>query len=453
MSLQPTLIEQALAIRPGPPPKRLVLGFSGGLDSAVLLHLLMQWRHRHPAIPILALHVNHQLQTQADAWQQHCEAICRQWDIPFAGETVSVDRSQASLEQSARIARYAAFRRHVGEGGVLILAHQRDDQVETLLLRLLRGSGPLGMGGMSLASEQDGMWILRPLLEQDRTVLEVYAREQGLDWIEDPSNSDDGFDRNFLRNQVLPLLRTRWPQLNRTLARSARLSREAALLLGELAQLDGVDYCDPGQPLPLEQLRLLPPQRALNLVRHWLKCQGAAMPSEVQLLRVLGEMLPAVADACPELIWGPHSLRRFQDSLYYVPALLEPARDPVPLQLESLQAPGLVGVLRSEPGEGVAFSRTALAAGPLTLRFRQGGESLKPAGRHTRSLKHWFQDLGVPPWWRDYWPILYCGEVIAGLPGLLLAADFVPQSPADSVWLDWQPPLTGHPVALSHIPD
>lgn len=454
-----TAIEQTLAARPGSAfPERLVIGFSGGLDSTVLLHLARQWQQQHPAVPLLALHVNHQLQPHADSWQQQCETLCRQWQIPFIGETVQVDRSSASLEQSARDARYSAFQRHTRPDDLLLLAHHRDDQVETLLQRLLRGSGPLGLGGMGLVSRQNGLTIARPLLEFDRAALEQYARRQNLSWIDDPSNSDSQFERNFLRHDALPLLRTRWPQLNQTLARSARLSRESAALLDELAQLDlGEPVADGG--LPVSQLQRLTEPRARNLIRYWLRQQGASLPSEVQLQRVLDEMIPAPVDARPEILWGGQALRRYREVLYCVPLLPPAPQQPLPVTLDTLaaltafaptlhitQTPSahdlaIPGRLTSRSGQGTAFSRVALQTGPLTLRFRQGGEQVKPAGRHTRSLKQWLQDYRVPPWWRDHWPILYINEEIAGLPGLFAGAGFAPQSPQDGLWLDWQPPM------------
>jgi tRNA(Ile)-lysidine synthase len=440
-SVHPDLIETLLATVPG--VSRVVIGFSGGLDSTVLLHLVREWQRQQPGIPVIALHVNHQLQSAADDWQQHCAHVCRDWQIPFSAETVAVDQSQASLEQSARAARYGAFRRHVGADDLLLLAHHRDDQVETLFQRLLRGSGPLGLGGMGVLSRNEGLLIGRPLLEQDRVLLEDYARQHRLRWIDDPSNQDQVFERNFLRQEALPRLRSRWPQLNQTVSRSARLSREAAELLDDLAELDGAGQCQPGEPLPVQLLAGLPQRRARNLLRYWIRLQGASLPSEAQLQRVLDDLVPAADDAQPELHWGAHCLRRFRHALYCLPLL--PAPDVVELTVrqDQLAAEGLPwagGRIVHMPLHGVAFSRTRLQQGPLVLRLRQGGERLKPMGRATNSLKHWLQACEVPPWWRERWPLLYCGDELAGLPGLLVSQGFEPVEPADALWLDWQPP-------------
>lgn len=443
-----TLIDQALAARPGPPaqppPARLVVGFSGGLDSTVLLQLARQWRHHNASTLLLALHINHQLHPHADDWQWQCAELCKHWQVPFAAQAVTIDRAQASLEQSARAARYAVFHQHCQPGDVLLLAHHRDDQVETLLQRLLRGSGPLGLGGMGLFSQQQGLTIVRPLLDIDRADLEQHASEHQLRWINDPSNADSRFERNFLRHDALPLLRSRWPQLNQTLARSARLNREAAELLDELAQSDQGELAADGG-LPLARLSNLSEARARNLIRYWLRQQGASMPSEVQLQRVLDEIVPAAADARPELVWGGQAIRRYQDALFCVQDLPPPAPDPLPFDPSQPQQTHLKGALVNTTGQGTAFSRTALQTGSLTLRFRQGGETAKPAGRHTRSLKQWLQDYRVPPWWRDHWPILYANDQLAGLPGLFACDGFQPADPDDTLWLDWQPPRLNGP--------
>lgn len=438
-TVHPELIQQLLDRLPA--VTRLVVGFSGGLDSTVLLHLVREWQRQHPQVAVLALQVNHQLQSAATDWQHHCERVCRQWGISFVAEVVAVDRQQASLEQAARIARYQAFRRHVRADDLLLLAHHRDDQVETLFQRLLRGSGVLGLGGMGELSHQEGLRIGRPLLQQDRCELEYYARQHGLSWIEDPTNQDSQWERNFLRLEVLPQLRTRWPRLNQTVARAARLSREAADLLDELAELDGAGQCRPGAPLPVHLLSTLSAARARNLLRHWLRLQGASLPSEAVLERVLQDMLTAAEDAQPQLRWGDVQLRRYRQALHCLPRLAAPEAVARTVSLARLSGePWAGGWLVSEPGRGVAFSRSTLAAAPLTLRPRQGGIRLKPQGRATNSLKHWLQTCQVPPWWRERWPLLYCGDQLAGLPGLLAADGFAPRDENDALWLDWQPP-------------
>lgn len=436
------VIQQALALTPG--PARIHVGFSGGLDSTVLLHWAWVWQQSLPAAnrPSLhAIHINHQLLPQAEHWQQHCQAVCAQWGIEFTGVRVQVEQQQASLEQQARTARYAAFADIVGPNEVLLLAHHRDDQVETLLQRLGRGSGPLGLGAMTPVFQHHGITILRPLLELDRAQLADYAGAQGLTWVDDPSNGDNTMERNFLRNQVLPRWRQNRPQLNQTLARSARLCQETAQLLDQLAQLD-LAQPRPDGGLPYTCLQPLDAARRNNLLRYWLRQQGAQPPSEVVLQRIVNEVVAAAADSQPRVEWGDHSVRRFQSVLYCLPqGLPEAGQQQValcwPLDAESLARLRLpLGALVNAAG-ATAFSRAALQQGSLSVGFRQGGERLSLPARPGKALKDLFQELGVPPWLRGLWPILYCGPQIAGLPGLLVCEGFRPQSPDDTLVLDW----------------
>ena len=451
------------------PPKRLVVGFSGGLDSTVLLHLVRVWRQQQtdPAcanIEVLALHVNHQLQAQASQWQQHCAAICQQWGMAFVAQQAEVDQHQASLEQAARKARYGAFSAVCKPGDALLLAHHRDDQVETLLQRLARGSGPLGLAAMSTVSNVGALQTIRPLLSYDREQLQHYAEQHQLTWIEDPTNQHDQHERNFLRNRVLPRWRERKPQLNQTLERVTRLCEESAALLEDLAQLDrGQPRADGG--LPCSALAALPQRRQRNLVRSWVREAGYALPSEAVLNRVLDEVLPAPADAQPQVEWGGVSLHRYQHVLYLVPAWLARCSTQ-PIGLGSLSIPqclpyqlalphGELQILDSNqaplqlplepssqqpPSQSIAalLSQVNLTAASLSVGFRQGKEQAQPVGRPRKKLKDWFQEYRVPPWLRSHWPILFCDQRIAAVPGLFVCEGFQPKPGEASVNLSWQ---------------
>ena len=421
-----------------PGPCRIHVGLSGGLDSTVLLHMVHEWWQQQPLDrpPLQAIHVNHQLQANADHWQSHCVDLCQQWGIPCHSQTVTVDTTKASLEQQAREARYQVFREQVKASEVLLLAHHRDDQVETLLQRLARGSGPLGLGAMTPFHNQHGFSIVRPLLECDREQLECYARQQGLTWIEDPSNQDESIERNFVRRQLLPLWRSVHPRLNQTLARSARLARESADLLDELAKLDmGDSRSDSG--LPLDRLLPLNPARRCNLLRYWLRALGMQPPSEVTLLRIINEVALAAADAQPLVSWGDCSVRRFQGVLYGLNRTLpEPGDVQIPItNLEhALVLPW--GVLQNQRGK-VPFSRQALLGKNLKIGFRRGGERLRLPGRPAKLLKDLFLEAGIPPWIRGLWPILYVDGEIAGVPGLWVCEGYAPQAEDDQIRLFW----------------
>ena len=320
----PQLIAAALATVAA--PRRVYVGFSGGLDSTVLLHLLCAWWRQQPRAqrPSLhAIHVNHQLHPLAAEWRQHCERQCAAWGVEFHAATVAVDSGGDSLEQAARQARYQAFAQQVTADDVLLLAHHRDDQVETLLQRLARGSGPLGLGAMAMHSRHRGFSVLRPLLTEDRQTLQAYANHHALTWVEDPSNQDATLERNFLRQRLLPLWRRQHPNLNHTLGRSARLCAEAAGLLEQLAAVDLGPWPRDGG-LPLTRLQSLAPDRQRNLLRHWLRRLGVQPPSEDRLHRLLTEVMAAAGDRQPRVQWGRHSVRRFNGRLYLVPETLPP---------------------------------------------------------------------------------------------------------------------------------
>ncbi|MAR91106.1 MAG: tRNA lysidine(34) synthetase TilS [Pseudomonadales bacterium] len=440
----PQLIAGALATVAA--PRRIYVGFSGGLDSTVLLHLLRAWWQQQPAAqrpPVHAMHVNHQLHPLAPEWLQHCKRQCAAWGVHFHAATVAVDAAGASLEQAARQARYQAFAEQVTADDVLLLAHHRDDQVETLLQRLARGSGPLGLGAMAMHSRHLGFSILRPLLALDRQRLQAYANHHGLTWVEDPSNQDETLQRNFLRQRLLPLWRRQHPGLNRTLARSARLGAEAAGLLEQLAAMDLGPWPRDGG-LPLTRLRPLAPDRQRNLLRHWLRQLGAQAPSEDRLQRLVTEVMAAAGDRQPRVQWGRQSVRRFNGRLYLVPEPLPIAPgSALACRLQDLAAAPQSLALplgRLRPRGDTRFSRQALTKGELSIDFRRGGERLALPGRPPKALKDLFQEQRIPPWWRPLWPILKCGDAIAGVPGLWVAADYLPATDADALALSWQPP-------------
>ncbi|EGH28298.1 tRNA(Ile)-lysidine synthetase, partial [Pseudomonas syringae pv. japonica str. M301072] len=252
------------------------VGFSGGLDSTVLLHLLAELASRETLPALNAIHVHHGLQTAADGWPEHCQQVCKTLGVAFESVRVQVEPA-ASLEQAARQARYSAFSERLVEGEVLLTGQHRDDQAETLLFRLLRGAGVRGLAAMPDQRVLGRGHLLRPLLDVSRKQLEDYAHRHGLNWIEDPSNDDQQFSRNFLRSQVVPLLTSRWPQAAASLARTARHLGEAQQLLDELALQDianaqaATSFTWVGLPvLSLGPIAALSAARQRNALRHWL---------------------------------------------------------------------------------------------------------------------------------------------------------------------------------------
>lgn len=402
---------------------RIVLGLSGGLDSSLLLAALVR---AELGARVLALHVHHGIQPEADHWARHCRTLAARYGVAFHLERVSVPAG-GNLEARARAARHAAFRRHLLPGDRLWLAHHRDDQAETLLLRLLRGAGARGLAAMPAQAERDGVLIVRPLLTLARARLEALAREWGLDWVEDPSNRSARFDRNFLRHEVLPLLQRRWPGAPARLAATAARLGEDARLLDELAWLD-LDRCGgDGRRIDLPPLRSLPPHRQRNLLRGWLRRRGMLPPDAPVLQRVLDEILPARADAEPRVEWPDGIFARHRDHLWLLrPEAWRPWTGQacwVPGQTASLD----LGAVRIAPAteDGPADLVLPAGRGAFELKPKAGGERLLLRGHHRRVKEAW-RSAGLPPWRRRQLPLFWHGDELVAVPGIGVADPWRP---------------------------
>jgi tRNA(Ile)-lysidine synthase len=383
------------------------VGLSGGLDSSVLLHILHNAR---PATRLKAVHINHGLRPNALQWEHSCVDVCNRYGIEI--DVLRVDARAArgeSPEAAARHARYAAIESLLEPGDCLLTAHHQDDQAETLLLQLFRGSGPAGLAAMPELAPFGAGWHLRPLLAFNRNTLHDYAHAAGLEWIEDDSNSDSRYDRNFLRQQVIPLLQRRWPSLAQTLGRAARHQAEAAELLEALGELDFPRVHNPLHgTLSITALRLMSLPRLHNVLRHWFRINAALPPSTAVLQQIVGSLQAAV-DRSPLVSWGAYEVRRYADDLYLLDSVA-----PTPLEEYvwhprdgDFSIPELKLELRL--AELVAAGlQLPPAAETLYIRFRDGGERIALPGRgHTHSLKKILQERKVPPWLRPRIPLLY----------------------------------------------
>ncbi|QOJ31321.1 MAG: tRNA lysidine(34) synthetase TilS [Gammaproteobacteria bacterium] len=405
-----------------PPGGGLCVALSGGLDSSVLLHALAGLR---PATGLRAVYVDHGLHADAGRWGERCAALCAALDVPFSRCAVKVVPGGEGIEAAAREARYRALLAGLHPGETLLTAHHLDDQAETLLLNLMRGSGPAGLAGITGAGWRGEARLLRPLLALPRAALRDYAHAAGLEWIEDPANTDARLDRNFLRMQVLPLLAGRWPAAASALGRSARLCAEAAQLLDELAAADARRVSRGGR-VRIALLAQLTGPRQRNLLRHLCRRETGSTPPQRRLNAGLAQLLEAGSDRQPLLAWSGGELRRYRGSLYIQPPL--PAAMPageLPVRAgASLDCGGAgrISLVRARSG-GLAARRLGTV---LTVRQRRGGERLRPAGEgHRRELKKLLQERGVVPWMRDRIPLLYAGEELVAVAGLWIAHEFV----------------------------
>jgi tRNA(Ile)-lysidine synthase len=403
-----------------PSAERFLVGYSGGLDSTVLLHAMVQLRGSERWL-IEAVHVNHHLQSQADLWAEHCQRVCERLAVPL--KYIHVDAHPykgESPEAAARRARYSGLHDLLKPGWYLLTGHQQDDQAETLLLQLLRGSGPAGLAGMPEIAPFGAGWHARPLLNFTRAELVEYAAAHKLQWIEDPSNREVGIDRNFIRHELLAGVRARWPATARTLGRAAKLQAEAAELSDDLARHDVA--MSPGfQPgtLSVASLGTLSRARQRNALRHWLDTHGLPIPTRRQLDHVLSDAIESRWDSAPVVTWPGGEVRRYRNDLFAMMPLSE--HDPTMVLHWDVREPLTV------PHLGITLNPTMIQSLDnvstsqrldITVRFRRGGEHCRPNGRKDHhDLKTLFQEAGVPPWRRDRIPLIYWGERLVAVLG------------------------------------
>jgi tRNA(Ile)-lysidine synthase len=388
--------------------KRVAVGLSGGVDSVVLLHVLNTLQPKQGFV-LEALHVHHGLSPNAERWAKFCRTYCRSLGVPLAVRRVKVSRGKDGLEAAARRARYAAFEKSAAD--VLMLAHQLDDQAETVLMNLLRGAGARGASGMparsTLGTGKTRKAVLRPLLDLSRKKVQAYARDQRLEWIEDESNADESLTRNFVRHRVGRVLEERFPRWRENLARAARLFARREL---------GAD----------------------RLLREFLAAQGLRAPSEAKLVEMLKQL---TSEGTRTLLEHDGArLRKYRGKLMLDALPANTAFLPLRWQGERrLPVPSLEGELffKRARGKGIAFD--AAAKKPFTIRLRAGGERLQPdARRPRRTLKNLFQEAGVPSWERERLPMLFCGDDLVWVPGLGIDARYQVGEQAQGLVPEWR---------------
>lgn len=378
-----------------PAPRQLIVGFSGGVDSTVLLHALAQ---AESLPPVHAVHIHHGLQTAADDWQQHCAQVCAQLDIPFSTHAVIVARSsRSSLEANARDARYARlFSLCHQQQAALVLGQHQDDQLETFLLQAKRGSGPAGLAGMAPVQWRQQVATLRPLLDVSRSEIEGLANAAGLAWIEDGSNQDERHERNFLRHRVVPLLKQRWPAVAKTVSRSARLCAEQQALLEETSA-EHLAAVSSGNILAIGKLVTLSAAWQRQVLRSWIQQCGGRPPS-AQRLAEIERMLHARSDSQPQVTLDKVSIRRAFNHLYWVVDKPLPPDTPQAVAAHNtLTEPWLIRAFTVNQTVQIQSNMPA-----VTLRLQRQGVSKK--------LKDWMRQWQVPAWQRAHCPVVFIDD-------------------------------------------
>ncbi|NQY43648.1 MAG: tRNA lysidine(34) synthetase TilS [Legionellales bacterium] len=409
--------------------KKIWVAFSGGIDSHVLLHSFVRFLNDTSInVEINAIHVNHGLNKDSNIWQEHVSKVCDDLHIKLVIENVNISSSCGSIEENARKARYRAFNKSVQEDEILFIAHHQDDQAETLLFRLLRGSGVQGLSAIPKSRSLEPGTIIRPLLNINKEQIIDYAVSNNLKWIDDYSNNNLNFDRNYLRHKIFPLLKERWPNYTKNFQRAIDNNVESRVLLDDLALID-IDICRSAKNiLRVSQLNKLSITRQKNVIRHFIITLGFRVPSSKLLNLIISDVINAKYDATPELVISNYSVRRFKDFLYIIKKIdkidLSNTEIEIDLRQETV-LPDNIGVLMNSCvlGEGISVDRKD----KLLVKFRQGGEKILSASskRHL-SLKKMFSYWNIPPWERNQIPIIYHEDRIVSVVGYYNRVDYLP---------------------------
>lgn len=411
----------------------LWVAVSGGIDSVVLLHALIY--ELGSKLPIKAIHVNHQYCAEAWQWQQFCESLAQQLGVDLKTVYVTIETDQSEgFEAQARRKRYRAMADYISDDELLLTAHHQQDQAETVLLQLMRGSGVDGLAAMPVIQSWGSGFLGRPLLGVSPQSIEAYAQHHQLNWVEDPSNQDDTFRRNFMRHQVLPLLREQWPSCDQVLADTAQRMQSSRDILCHVSQQDEQQATITPYQVDLTVLHRLSSARCYQFLYYWLKYRHGFQVNHDHLTVIIDEVINAPQDAQPVFELGVKNyelnkwqLRRYQSCLYLIniaeladtqswcvswPDPCEPLKLPEPLGCLTLTQHNGAGLLIQPSDE-------------LWVCFRQGGEKLYlPHRKGQKSLKTLMQAWQIPPWQRDQVPLLYINDQLAAVVSYAIAAPF-----------------------------
>jgi len=407
--------------------KTWCLAYSGGVDSQVLLHLLYLTK-----LNVKAVYIDHGLQAQSADWAEHCKQQCKLLNIPFQIIKVDARSTQGeSPEAAARTARYAALKTCILHDSCLLTAQHLDDQAETVLLQQLRGASAAGCAGMPEIARFGKGWHARPLLNVLQSNILNYAQNNNLCWVEDPSNQQINYDRNYLRHSIIPGIQQRWPAFNKILSIFARQQAENAQLLDVLAEKDLKPSLVEENCLDINQLNIIEDARLRNVLRFWFKIMRYPMPSRAVLEQIVLQIKNTSHDSAVLVNWANVEVRRFRDKLYCLKKISHDASQVYSwdvkevLSLTSIEKKITLKKFKVDNHDAPFFLSADILTQGVSVRFRQGGEKIKPAGRNANhDLKSLFQEAAVPTWQRDRVPLLYVGDELVAVVGFCLADDF-----------------------------
>lgn len=404
--------------------KAIWVAYSGGVDSHVLLHLLATSKQISNA-RLHAIHIDHGLHTESAHWAEHCAQVAQTLNVDFYCGAVTVsDIADKGIEAAARQARYQAIAAHLSDNDIVLTAQHEDDQAESLLLQLLRGAGPKGLSAMAGLSSLGRTQLMRPFLGVSQSDINAYATHHQLHWIDDPSNENQQYNRNYLRHVIWPMITRRWPSASTTLSRSAAHCAEAETLLSELAASDlaNLAVADEVKCLPVAGLLALSPARCRNVLRYFIAHHQFDLPTAAMLQRIIDEVCLAAVDSVPMIRWAGVEVRRYQGQVYF----LNPLPEHDVTQSLICHAPNSLIISEQYSIDWLSVDKQGISQAMfdngLRVGFRQGGEKIQLQGHpHHKRLKQLYQEWEIPPWERDRIPLVFCDDELIAVVGHVLS--------------------------------
>jgi tRNA(Ile)-lysidine synthase len=426
-------------LKPFSSTKKFWVACSGGLDSCVLLHLFYSFKNNIKQT-IEVVYVNHGLQEESEKWGQFCKELCQQYELVFTEIVINEKCPKGkSIEEWAREKRYSLIVNMMKKNDVLFTAHHQDDQVETFFLQAFRGAGPRGLSSMPSIKSHDHIFLCRPLLDFTRAEIEGYAKENNLTWQVDSSNSDIRYDRNFLRQKVLPVIEERWPSYRKTINRLILNQQEFRSLIDDVAcgDMKLVSHKDT-MCLNVKALKQLSIERQKNLICFWLSEQGFSLPGSKNVIQILSDIVDSREDKSPCVDWKSVEIRRYKNLLYALEKI-EGKKLNVELEWSPEDTLSILNetlIAKSQDGKGISKSKTKDAR--FIIRYRQGGEKINPDKHgHTKTVKQLFQENAVLPWLRDQIPLIYIDEKLAVIPGFCIDNKYAAEENEPSWNIEW----------------
>ncbi|HMI76783.1 MAG TPA: tRNA lysidine(34) synthetase TilS [Buchnera sp. (in: enterobacteria)] len=396
-----------------------LLSYSGGLDSSVLLHILIQIKIKNPNFYFRAIHINHQLHADSDLWSKHCQIECNKNNVSLIVQKINIQNN--NVESRARSARYNIINKNKLPDEILLTAHHLNDQCETFLLALKRGSGPKGLSSMAIYKKNKSLIHIRPLLETKKSEIETWAKKNNIRWIEDTSNLNTYYDRNFLRNNIIPILQDKWPHFIKNCARSAYLCSIQEQVLQNFSNAILQDNLFLNNALNIEKLKYLSPEQNALILRHWIKLQGGEMPSYKKIKQINNDIIHSDIYKSPKMNFKTYAIYRYKNQIHFIKPIIPSVKHLIIFWhdiTKPLLLPNKLGVI-SQHSMGIKI-RVPKKNELINIRFQDNGYYYLIGKNNKKKLKKIWQEFNIPIWMRYNIPLLFYNNNLISALGLFI---------------------------------